>query len=150
MKKKHPTLGKRTLARMYFLTKDFAPNSIESIESNLPLIIEQSKGKLHYDNIKKGKEKFKKIFNSLWTFRGRYSNKRSFSFGSKGIESNKIVYLLDPSNAAKISPTSRNVIPVALRTVHAYHDDVDKLVKFKLKLSLTSSSNYLSSKKIYS
>lgn len=51
-----------------------------------------------------------------------------------------VVYLLDPTNAAKITAASRNVFLVKLRGIHAYHDDLEVLKKFKLNLAIASSA----------
>jgi RNA-directed DNA polymerase len=127
--KKHPTLGKRTLAHMYFL------RNAEKDIGTLNQLYANSKdiGTAHSKN---NKQVFTKFLNSLWNFRGLASNLRRFSKDT----SNKIVYLLDPTNAAKILSASRNVLPLKMRSIHAFHNDIVLLKRFKLKLAIASSS----------
>jgi hypothetical protein len=73
---------------------------------------------------------------NLWNFRGLSSNIKRFSKDN----ATKIVYLLDPNNAAKIMAASRNVIPVKLRSIHAFHDDIGLIKKLKFNLAIASSS----------
>jgi len=131
MKNKHPTLGKRLLARMYFLQQTETPKSLNDLNPDSPNV------NLTETNAdKKGINIYSKLLNNTWNFRGLSSNKKRFSKQ----DSTKVVYLLDPTNAAKIISTSKNVIPVSLRHIHAFSDDVDKLKRFKLKLAIASSS----------
>ncbi len=135
MVKKHPTLGKRTLARMYFLLDvEKSEKSLERLDDNSPSIVT--------DQPKNKNQVYSKFLNNLWNFRGLSTNLRRFSKKNASCKSSsdKIVYLLDPTNAAKILAHTRNVIPVKLRSIHAFHDDLDLIKKFKLGLAIASSS----------
>ncbi len=124
MTKKHPTLGKRTLAKMYFLMNANEYGNLQGqIDENSPDI----------DNAypKSQKPVYTKFLNSLWNFRGLSSNTRRFSKK----DNSKIVYLLEPGNAAKILSTSRNVLPRALRKIHAFHEEIPLIKKIQTRTS---------------
>jgi Group II intron, maturase-specific domain/Reverse transcriptase (RNA-dependent DNA polymerase)/HNH endonuclease len=120
MIKKHPTLGKKTLSRMYFLTKN---KNIEDIDS--PIL----------PNGQNSFEEFVKIKNTLWVFHGisrtlsRYTEKPT----------TRIVYLLNPCDAAKILSAKNYIVPKDLKKVHAFHDNIKALIKFKLNVALMAS-----------
>ena len=129
MFRKHPTLGKKTLASMYFLMSYKKDNvTLDHLDNNSPDIVDVKK--------KNNGQVFTKFLNNLWNFRGLSSNIKRFSKDN----ATKIVYLLDPTNAAKIMAASRNVIPVKLRGIHAFHDDIGLIKRFKLNLAIASSS----------
>lgn len=58
MKKKHPTLGKRTLARMYLLAMAERTESLVELDPNSPTLNT-------YDTTISKKEKFVKFLNSV-------------------------------------------------------------------------------------
>lgn len=130
MFRKHPTLGKRTLANMYFLRRgDQLENvPLDQLDDYSPAIVTNQPNK--------NGQVFTKFLNSTWNLRGLSSNIRRFSKKS----ATKIVYLLDPTNAEKIQSSTRNVLPVNLRGVHAFHEDIGLLKKFKFSLAIASSS----------
>ena len=134
IKRKHPTLGKKILAKIYFLTPKTDLNL--DLDENLPSPF-------------KNEEictEFTKHKNTKWVFHGktfqksRYSNKNS----------TKTIYLIKPSDASPIITATKYILPDKLKEVHAYHKKVDDLKKFKLNLSLIASPKYPSLKeKLY-
>lgn len=123
--KKHPTLGKRALAEMYFLR----PNPYiepKSITEDSPILVNT------------GDEKYLKIKNYKWNFYGLTKNKARFS-KSKEI---RTAFLLNPLQSSPIIASIKHLIPEKLKTVHAYDDPVkvEQVIRFKLNLALTSSS----------
>jgi hypothetical protein len=51
----------------------------------------------------------------------------------------RTVYLLNPTQSAKIVTATKYVLPQSLRIVHAFHDKINDLIRFKLNLALISS-----------
>jgi len=82
-------------------------------------------------------DKFIKFKNTKWTFHGI---SRTESRYSKTTEKTRIAYLLKPTDSSPILTATKHVLPLTLRLVHAYHPKIDELIKFKLRLSLLSSS----------
>ena len=137
MRKKHPTLGKKKLALMYFLSKkayqmdvvDYNSPLPEPIKPNGPLDPGCEQGSMKDD-------KYIKIKNKKWTFHGI---SRTESRYSKTTGKTRIAYLLKPADSSPILTATKYVLPLTLRLVHAFHPKIDELIKFKLGLSLLSS-----------
>jgi hypothetical protein len=121
MKKKHPKLGKKKLALMYFLR----PNTSEfELENDSPTP-EQTEN-----------EKYLKFKNTRWTFFGLSKTENRFT---QYKEKTRIAFLLNPGNSSPIITATKYIIPLKLREVHAFHLNVTELIKFKLGLSLLAS-----------
>jgi 5-methylcytosine-specific restriction endonuclease McrA len=136
MRKKHPTLGKKKLALMYFLSKK--ASKMEVVDNNTPL----PEPLKPIGPMETGKEqeltkddKYIKIKNTKWTFHGI---SRTESRYSKTTGKTRIAYLLKPNDPSPILTATKYVLPLSLRLVHAYHPKIDELIKFKLNLSLLS------------
>jgi hypothetical protein len=117
MIKKHPTLGKRKLAEMYFLTKA------------KPLKKEQ----LYPDSPIPEQEPFSKFKNTKWTFHGESQAESRFKE-----KSTRTMYLLDPTNSSPILTATKFTLPTILREVHAFHSRVEEFLEWRLNLALKS------------
>jgi HNH endonuclease len=117
MKTKHPTLGKKKLTRMYFLR----PLKSE-IDPDSPTPLE-----------KIGYHKFK---NTKWTFFGLSKTENRYT-NVKGKK--RIAYLLNPGSSTPIVTATKYILPLRLRTTHAFHPRVQELIDFKLRLALMAS-----------
>lgn len=126
-KTKHPTLGKKILAQMYFLS---------SLKRDDNKIIEDKtikRDKLNTsfcDSIKEPGSN-KKIKTQLWTFHGLSRSKSKYSKNA-----NRIFYLVNPSKSAKLLSAKHYILPHKLRPVHAFHSKLAELIKYKLDLNL--------------
>ncbi len=121
MRAKHPTLGKITLANMYFLRKNIA--LVGEIDENSP-----EPG----ESVKTGYKMFK---NYKWVLYGISKNKSRF----RNQTTPRIAYLLNPLNSSPIVAAIKHLIPNTLLNVHAFDDKISELIKLKLKLSLITS-----------
>lgn len=140
LRKKHPTLGKKKLALMYFLRKkdhqmdvvDYNSPIPDPLEPNgffLEIPVRNCRSKAKDDN-------FIKFKNTKWAFHGI---SRTESRYSKTNGKTRIAYLLKPTDSSPILKAIKYILPLTLRPVHAFHPKIDELVKFKLGLSLLSS-----------
>jgi group II intron reverse transcriptase/maturase len=139
MRKKHPTLGKKKLALMYFVRKKASQKDVvdynsplpEPLKPNRPLEVGCEQGTRSTTE-----DKNIKIKNTKWTFHGI---SRTESRYSKTTGKTRIAYLLKPTDSSPILTATKYVLPLTLRLVHAFHPKIDELIKFKLSLSLLSS-----------
>lgn len=124
MLKKHPTLGKKVLAEMYFL-RPTTKVEAEGITDDSPIAPERTET-----------EEYEKMKNYKWTFYGitrtesRYSQKET-----------RTAFLLNPVQCAPIVTATKYLIPENLKTIHGFDDpvEVERLIRHKLQLALTTS-----------
>jgi RNA-directed DNA polymerase len=136
-RKKHPTLGKKKLALMYFLRKKAHQMDVVDNNSPLPESLEPTGPEVPVCGERSTKDdKFIKFKNTKWTFHGI---SRTESRYSKTTEKTRIAYLLKPTDSSPILTATKYILPLTLRLVHAFHPKIDELIKFKLGLSLLSS-----------
>lgn len=137
MRKKHPTLGKKKLALMYFLSKKASQMEVVDYNSPLPDPLNPI-GPLEPACLQRltKDDNYIKIKNTKWTFHGI---SRTESRYSKTTGKTRIAYLLKPADSSPIMKATKYVLPITLRLVHAFHPKIDELIKFKLSLSLLSS-----------
>jgi hypothetical protein len=128
--KKHPTLGKKFLADLYFITKNSDTLNILDIYS--PNLLNFSSYKnLFIENI------FSKLaFHGKTLLFSNDTNKKFF----------KIIYLLNPSNTSPIISASKYVLSNNLNVIHAYHINANLLKIFWLNKSLIEYSKFPSIK----
>lgn len=124
MRKKHPTLGKINLAKMYFLRS--------LIDLDLTKIYENSPIPENYIS-KDGYLKFK---NYKWTFYGLSKNKSRFS----NRKETRTALLQNPVAGASIIAAIKHLLPEELKSVHAFDNPslVNKIIQFKLNLAIIS------------
>ena len=124
MRKKHPTLGKRNLAKMYFLRTKADLNPKE-IEENSP-IIESTVSKDGYSKFK----------NYKWTFYGTSNTKSRYSREKE----TRTAFLLNPIGGSAIVAAIKHLLPEELKVSHAFYDPiiVERLIRLKLNISLIS------------
>jgi retron-type reverse transcriptase len=123
MRKKHPTLGKRALAKMYLLRAD-PQIDLESVTEDSPIMTNATKdGYLKMKNVK-------------WVFYGLTRTKSRFSK-----KENRTSFLLNPTQCATVLAATKYLLPENLRTCHAFDDPVKvgKIIKIKLDVALMSS-----------
>lgn len=137
MRKKHPTLGKKKLALMYFLSKKASQMEVVDYNSPLPDLLNPlvPLEPACLQMLTKD-DKYIKIKNTKWNFHGI---SRTESRYSKTTGKTRIAYLLKPADSSPILTATKYVLPLTLRMVHAFHPKIDELIKFKLSLSLLSS-----------
>lgn len=125
MYKKHPTLGKIALAKLYFLRKH---------DNSEPKNLNEGSPILESHISKDGYLKFK---NQKWTFYGESNTKSRYTDKKE----TRTAYLLNPTNGSPIVAAIKYLLPEKLRTVSAFDDTgiVDKINRFKLNISLISS-----------
>lgn len=133
VRKKHPTLGKKKLALMYFLSKKAHQMEVVDYNSPLPELVAPSCEKRSTKD-----DKFIKFKNTKWTFHG-ISRTESRYPQPAATGKTRIAYLLKPTDSSPILSATKYVLPLTLRLVHAFHPKIDELIKFKLGLSLLSS-----------
>ncbi len=128
IRRKHPTLGKTTLAKMYFLksNKDIVVNE-DQMAGNKPTLIDNQK-----------EIKYVKLKNTKWVFRGISRTKSRYSEISK----ERTSYLQSPSGSTKIVTATKYIVPLKLRMVHAFHERIDELIKYKLNLALLATPEH--------
>ena len=116
MRKKHPTLGKRNLAKLYFLTDQ--KDKEKTVDDNSPLI----------DSVNKN-SKFK---NNKWTFHGKSWTKSRYN----KTKTERFAYLLNPTNCTPITAAIRYLLPEKLRNVNAFDKEIKEVIDKRLKLTL--------------
>lgn len=137
IRKKHPTLGKKKLALMYFLSKK--ASQMEVVDNNSPLpepLKPNGPMETGCEQEFTKDDKYIKIKNTKWTFHGISRTEYRYS---KTTGKTRIAYLLKPNDSSPIITATKYVLPLTLRLVHAFHPKIDELIKFKLSLSLVSS-----------
>lgn len=130
MREKHPTLGKKKLASMYFLT---TKKDIDEIDTDSPTPVSN---KVNMNTEKENKVEYVKFKNTKWVFHGISRSKVRFSKESK----TRIAYLLDPTESSPILSAVKYMLPVNLRDIHAFHPRIEEVRRFKLALALLNSS----------
>ena len=120
MRKKHPTLGKITLAKMYLLRDKYKLKG--EIEQNSPV---------PEGGNKEGYIKFKSY---KWVFYGDSKNQARFSQTA----STRTAFLLNPVNSSPIVAAIKHLIPNKLLNVHAFDEQVTELVSRKVDIALKS------------
>ena len=122
MRKKHPTLGKRTLAKMYFIRPDEKVDP-EIVEESSPMVIDT-------------KEKYLKMKNYKWVFYGLTKTKSRYSK-----QKVRTSFLLNPLQSSSILAATKYLLPEKLRAYHAFDDPVkvDKIAQLKLSIALQAS-----------
>lgn len=107
MRKKHPTVGKKKLALMYFLSKK--ANQMEVVDFNSPLP-EPLKPQVPFEpGSEQGStkdDKYIKFKNTKWTFHGI---SRTESRYSKTTGKTRIAYLLKPTDSSPILTATKYV-----------------------------------------
>jgi group II intron reverse transcriptase/maturase len=125
MRKKHPTLGKRNLAKLYFLTYQKNKEKTANVKSLL------------MDSANKD-FKFK---NNRWIFHCKSLTKSNYNKDKIEV----FVYLLNPTNCTPITAAMRYLLPEKLRNVNAFDKEIkevtDKHLKFHQKLLLLRRSS---------
>lgn len=130
MRAKHPTLGKKKLANMYFFTtkKDLGEIDMDSPNPEI------DRGDT---SLKKGsKVEYVKFKNTKWVFHGISRTKARFSEENK----TRTTYLVNPTESSPILTAVKYMLPVQLREIHAFHPKIEEVRKFKLALALLNSS----------
>ena len=136
VRKKHPTLGKKKLALMYFLSKKVNQMDVVDYNSPLPELQVPQEEEVPFGEQRSTKDdKFIKFKNTIWTFHGISRTEYRYS---KTTGKTRIAYLLKPADSSPIITATKYVLPLNLRMVHAFHPKIDELIKFKLGLSLLS------------
>ena len=79
---------------------------------------------------------FLKIKNRTWVFRGETKSENRFRDDVKYRTS----YLQNPTNVSPIVSARKYQLPTELRSIHAFHKDIDKIIEHKLKVSLLESA----------
>ena len=131
MREKHPTLGKKKLATMYFLTSN---KDIDEIDADSP----NPESKEVNTRLKTGnKVEYVKFKNTKWVFHGISRTESRFSKQSK----TRVTYLLNPTESSPILTAVKYILPVKLREIHAFHPNIEEVKRFKLALALQSSSS---------
>lgn len=120
MRKKHPTLGDKTLAKMYLLRERCKLEG--ELEQNSPAPEEGNK---------EGYIKFK---NYKWVFYGVSKNQPRFSQTA----STRTAFLLNPVNSSPIVAAIKYLIPNNLLNVHAFDEQVTEIVNRKVDIALKS------------
>ena len=120
MRKKHPTLGKETLARMYLLRENYRLEG--ELEPNSPVPEQGDKG---------GYCKFK---NYKWVFYG--VSKKQSRFSQKATM--RTAFLLNPVNSSPIVAAIKHLMPKKLINVHAFDERATEIVNRKIDIALMS------------
>lgn len=139
MRNKHPTLGKKKLASMYFLTRknDIAPGLRPGDIEKLDLEYPTQKSKQADISLTVGtNEEYVKFKNTKWVFHGISKTKVRFS----NINKTRIAYLLNPTDSSPIITAVKYILPLNLREVHAFHPKIEEVKKFNFGLALLNSS----------
>jgi retron-type reverse transcriptase len=137
VRKKHPTLGKKKLALMYFLSQKAHQRDVVDYDSPLPdPLMPMGLEKPGCEKRSTKDDNFIKFKNTKWTFHG---TSRTESRYSKTTGKTRVAYLLNPTGSSPILTATKHILPLTLRKVHAFHPKIDELIKFKLGLSLLSS-----------
>lgn len=98
LRKKHPTLGKKKLALMYFLSKKAYQTDVVDYNSPLPEPLKPIElGKSPCEQRFTKDDKYNKFKNTKWTFHGISRTEYRYS---KNTGKTRIAYLLNPSNAS--------------------------------------------------
>jgi|ERR1700675_286476 len=132
LRKKHPTLGKKKLALMYYLRKK--SSQINEIDSNSPIL--EPWPIQGCEQISTKDDKYIKFKNTKWNFHGV---SRTESRYSENTSKTRIAYLINPLVYSPILTSTKYVLPLKLRLVHAFHPKIYELINLKLRLSLLSS-----------
>jgi 5-methylcytosine-specific restriction endonuclease McrA len=136
VRKKHPTLGKKKLALMYYLSKKSDQTDVVDYNSPLPEPLQPTGlGEQGCEQWSTKDDKYIKFKNTKWTFHGI---SRTESRYSKTTGKTRTAYLLNPTDSSPIITATKYILPLSLRLVHAFHPKIDELIKFKLGLSLLS------------
>lgn len=124
MTKKHPTLGKKTLAEMYFLRPETKVEA-EEVTDDSPITPDRTETK--------GYEKMKKY---KWTFHGITRTESRFSK-----KETRTAFLLNPIQCSPIITAIKYLLPESLKTIHGFDDPVrlEQLIRHKLQLAITTS-----------
>lgn len=130
MRKKHPTLGKKKLAKMYFLTTN---KKMGEIDADSP---SSERGNSNANSTVGNKEIYVKFKNSKWVFHGISKKESRFSNQKK----TRVTYLLNPTESSPILTAVKYMLPINLRSVHAFHPKIEEVRKFKLALALLNGS----------
>jgi hypothetical protein len=59
---------------------------------------------------------------------------------TEGKKKYRTSYLKNPTNVSPIITARKYLLPVQLRNIHAFHQDLDKLIAHKLQVSLMESA----------
>jgi hypothetical protein len=113
MRKKHPTLGKRNLAKLYFLTDQKDKEKTVNVKS------------LSMNSANKN-FKFK---NNRWIFHCKSLTKPSYNKDKIEV----FVYLLNPTNGTPITAAMRYLLPEKLRNVNAFDKEIKEVIDRRLK-----------------
>lgn len=124
LRKKHPTLGKKRIAEMYFLRKDEIPANDATVDQDSPIVSKDTD------------ESYIKFKNHKWVLYGKSSKDSRY----KNEKEQRVAYLLNPVNTFPVLATTKYLLPTKLRTINAFDDGIDKIIMFKLKLALTTSA----------
>ena len=120
IRRKHPTLGNKTLAKMYFL-RDKSKLEGE-LEQNSPAPEEGDKeGYIEFKNYK-------------WVFYGISKNQPRFSQTAL----TRTAFLLNPVNSSPIVAAIKHLIPNKLLNAHAFDERVTEIIRKKLDITLKS------------
>jgi Group II intron, maturase-specific domain/HNH endonuclease len=124
--KKHPKGNKRDMARRYFLKKSA---NTKTGEENLSYPSYN-----HVDTLVP--DKFLKVKNRTWVFRGESKSENRFRDEVKYRTS----YLQNPTNVSPIVYARKYQLPIELRSIHAFHKDIERIKECKLKVNLLESA----------
>jgi hypothetical protein len=143
VRKKHPNVGKKKLALMYFVRKKPHQRDVVDYNSPIPEPIETSvvEFPVSEQRLKKEDKNLKLKF-TKWTFHGISRSEATYT-KTKDRETEggitRWAYLMNPNDSSPIINATKFVLPLNLNLVHAFHHKIDELIKFKLGLSLLSS-----------
>lgn len=129
MREKHPTLGKKKLATMYFLT---VKKDSREIDADSPNPVSVKAGL----TTSSSKEEYVKLKNTKWVFHGISKTETRYSNENK----TRISYLLSPTESSPILTATKYMLPLNVREIHAFHPRIEEVKKFKLALTLLNSS----------
>ncbi len=122
MRKKHPTLGKRALAKMYFIRSDTQTEPENMVESSPIAIV--------------AKDQYLKMKNYKWVFYGQTKTKSRYNK-----QEVRTSFLLNPLQSLSILTATKYLLPEKHRATHAFDDPVkvEKLKQLKLEVALLAS-----------
>lgn len=125
--KKHPTLGKRYLAKLYFLIDidQKEPEEEISVDDNSP-IIDYSTTTTGYKNTK-----FK---NYKWTFHGK--SWTTSALNNNQTKNVRYAYLLNPTDCTPVTAAIKYILPEKFRNVNAFDKEIKEVIDKRLKLTL--------------
>jgi len=123
IRKKHPTLGKVNLAKLYFLREHLKPK-LDEIDDSSPIL----EGAITKD----GYLKFK---NYKWVL---YGSSNTVSRFTKKLPQRRLAFLLNPTNCSPIVAANKHLMPLELRRIHAFDERIGEVIQMKLKLALLS------------